>query len=181
MRKGIGEVSIIKSSKKYDLLWLQIKCKNVDLFVAAVYFCPEGSRRVTDGREQFLELEADILHFREKGKVICLGDFNARIGNQVSVIWTKEDQEDKMIYQRVSQDGKIQDRGRNFVDSMNSCNLVIMNGIDSKGEYTFCSHNRVGIIKLPASFNLFQYFRSPKSDRLHPLICFFRSVSRWSG
>ena len=142
VRKGIGEVSIIKSSKKYDLLWLQIKCKNVDLFVAAVYFCPEGSRRVTDGREQFLELEADILHFREKGKVICLGDFNARIGNQVSVIWTKEDQEDKMIYQRVSQDGKIQDRGRNFVDSMNSCNLVIMNGIDSKGEYTFCSHNR---------------------------------------
>jgi hypothetical protein len=130
------------------MIWLEVKCPNVIMYVAAIYFCPEGSRKITDSRAPFLELEADIIQFSEKGQVICLGDFNARIGTQNSIVWKGE--EEQVTYSRISQDaipkGVAKDRGKYFIDSMSACNMVIMNGIDNKGECTFFNHRGQSVV-----------------------------------
>jgi hypothetical protein len=143
VRKGIGEVSIMKVSKKFDMLWLKIKRGEGDLYVAAAYCCVDGSMRMSDSRAQFLELEEDIFQFQQQGSVICLGDFNSRIGTSDSILWKGEE---KVVLHRKTQDlkieGKAKERGIQFVEMMNACEMVILNGVDNQGEYTFHSHNK---------------------------------------
>ena len=138
VKKGIGEVSVAKVSKEYDMLWLRIKMNEEILYVAAVYCCCEGSKRMSDTRAQFLELEADIFEFQKQGKVICLGDFNARIGVGESFYWRGEE---KVVIPRMSEDHQVEgidrDRGQQFLDIMNARDMIILNGVDNKGEFTF--------------------------------------------
>ena len=42
---------------------------------------PLNTSRETDAAEFVLELENDILNFRELGKVMVMGDLNSRVGN----------------------------------------------------------------------------------------------------
>ena len=142
VKKNVGEITIVKTSKEYDTMWIEINRQGERLFFA-VYMLPEGSSRDNDSKAQLLELEADILVFRKQGKVVILGDFNARIGQQESRIIRDGKY---MTFARMSQDqvsgSAIIDRGKQFVQSMNACNMIILNGIDNKGENTFESVNK---------------------------------------
>jgi endonuclease/exonuclease/phosphatase family metal-dependent hydrolase len=84
IKRDLGAVSVARASKDYDTLWVELEKNDSRLYLAAVYIGPEGSSRDNDGERQLLDLEADIAHFRKKGKVILLGDFNARIGQKES-------------------------------------------------------------------------------------------------
>ncbi len=114
-----------------------------------VYICPDGSTRDNDFRRQLMELEVDIVEFRKKGLVVCMGDFNSRIGSINSVLTYGER---CVVIERTSEDNKIDgsalERGHQFVDSMNACNMVILNGVDNMAEYTFEVRNRKSTVDL---------------------------------
>src|SRR4051794_36651603 len=104
--------------------------------------CPEGSSRNNDVKGQMIELEADIADFRKKGNVLCMGDFNSRIGCHESVV-IKGDR--CVAFPRQSQDTNLRsaaERGTQFVESMNACNMVILNGLEATAKYTFRSANK---------------------------------------
>ena len=65
-----------------------------------------------------------------------MGDFNCRIGGVESIILSGTKQ---FIFPRRTQDSESKDasRGAFFVSSMNASQMVIMNGLDSGGDYTF--------------------------------------------
>jgi len=79
VRKSLGEAKVIKVSKKWDIIWVQMSLGNEQVFFAGVYLSPNDSTKGTDAANFIQELEIDIIKFREQGKVIILGDLNSRI------------------------------------------------------------------------------------------------------
>ena len=54
------------------------------LYVGCVYM-PTDSTSVAAVDASYVRLKEDVLTFRQKGKVVLLGDFNARVGRSVEV------------------------------------------------------------------------------------------------
>lgn len=136
VNKRVGRIEEVRVSKKNEILWIKVTSKE-DLFLAVVYMTPEGSTRDSDSQQLLLELEKDILEFSKLGRVIVMGDFNTRIGNVESSI-LKNDV--RYSFPRRNQDHKfgsqIRERGIRFVESMNACNMVILNGLETEAECT---------------------------------------------
>ena len=65
-------------------LWLKLRGERGRgaLFVGCVYM-PNDSASVSFLEECYSTLKEDVLSFREKGKFVLLGDFNARVGKAV--------------------------------------------------------------------------------------------------
>ena len=69
-----------------------------------------------------------------------MGDFNARIGSNASIIQSNAG---LRVFNRTVEDAKgggnceARTRGIQLVDSMNSVGMVIMNGIDAGGQFTY--------------------------------------------
>ena len=73
------------SQVNYDeSLWLKLRGERGHgaLFVGCVYM-PTDSASVSFLEECYSKLKEDVLSFREKGRVVLLGDFNARVGKAV--------------------------------------------------------------------------------------------------
>jgi hypothetical protein len=138
LKKKVGKIQVVKVSKEYEMLWLEITRGKYKFYVAAIYMSPENSRRASDSLQQLAELEVDIMNFSQKGQVIMMGDFNARIGIQDSSI-IKEGK--RIFFPRISEDKDIEratakERGKYLIETMNACNMVIMNGIDKISNFT---------------------------------------------
>jgi len=86
VKKSIGKSKVIKVSKLYEIMWIEVIREEEKIYLAAVYMSPESSARGIDSSLQFAELETDIIKFSKEGQVIVMGDFNARIGNQESSV-----------------------------------------------------------------------------------------------
>ena len=121
VKRELGEAKLIKISKEYEMMWVEIQNGSEKLYVSAVYINPAGSPRAVDSTQQLAELEADILEFNKKGEVIVMGDFNARIGNLESSISKKGE---RRVFPRESEDWKVEgiakERGKQLVESMNA-------------------------------------------------------------
>ena len=53
---------------------------------SALYIgCPTDSTSVAAVDAGYVRLKEDVLSFRQKGKVVLLGDFNARVGRSVEL------------------------------------------------------------------------------------------------
>ena len=137
VKKKLGETKLVKISKEYEMMWIEIHNGSEKLYISAVYINPAGSPRVVDSTQQLAELEADVLEFSKKREVIVMGDFNARIGILESSIIKKGE---RRVFPRESVDWKVEgiarERGRQLVESMNACNMIILNGIDTKSKFT---------------------------------------------
>ncbi len=83
-RKNIGQVQVEKVSILFDILWIRIELGGERVFMAVAYMSPVTTTRNTDAAEFLMELENDILSFREQGKVVVMGDLNSRIGSLAS-------------------------------------------------------------------------------------------------
>ena len=81
-----GSCTVINDETECDgLLWVCIKAAAVgldhDLYVAAVYAPPGAAvQGIHSQLDIWATLTAGVLRMRQRGYVICVGDFNARIG-----------------------------------------------------------------------------------------------------
>lgn len=139
VRKGTGEVKLLKVSDKYDVIWVEVNIAETKVAVAGVYLSPECSKNGVTLEELLEELEEDMTEYRRLDyKIIVMGDFNRRIGNLPSAISSENS---RTVFKRNSQDihvtRQVKRAGRLLVETMNAWDMLIMNGIDSGGEYTY--------------------------------------------
>ncbi len=139
IRKSVGSVSLVKVYKQCQGLWIKLVREKDIYFICGVYIQPCGSKLVIEYDRILFLLEADILEYRKWGKVIIMGDFNARIGSFPSMLQGVNRQN---VFSRVVTDIEIKgveafSRGKQLMRVMNGTNMVVMNGLDSGGDCTF--------------------------------------------
>lgn len=183
IKKGTGVCRVVRESRENDMFWVELKIGDINWYIGAVYMCPEGSSRNNDVSGHLQELEKDILDFKKKGIVVCLGDFNSRIGCLESAIRSGEEQ---VLIPRRSQDRKLQpsllERGRQFVDSMNACSMIILNGIENEAEFTFESVSNKGrsVVDLIAvEQSVFQGERKLENEKISGVWYVQNSLKVW--
>ena len=82
----IDEVECITSVHYEESMWMKIRGQRgrEALFVGCVYMPTESSSvSVLDSCYELLK--EDVLSFKEKGRVVLLGDFNARVGKSIEM------------------------------------------------------------------------------------------------
>ncbi|KAK3103091.1 hypothetical protein FSP39_016377 [Pinctada imbricata] len=146
----VDGVEIIKSSP--DVIWVHIKGtffnSKCDIFAGFVYISPQNSITTKEISEKAWEqLEFDTTRFINKGKVMVMGDFNARSGKKDDFIglddneYTPEDSQytSDVSRHRNSMDECVNEYGKKLCEFCKNVGLRIMNGRcmgDLKGSFT---------------------------------------------
>lgn len=142
-RKNLGSFLCIKGDDHSGVVWIKLTIPSGDkYFFGAVYIPPIGSISEERFKEILTHLEADMIKFRQEGKVIVLGDFNARIFNAPSTINRSKDC--ISLHRTVSdimvdpeKKAQILSRGKQLINCMNASSMIVLNGLDSGGGTTF--------------------------------------------
>ena len=114
----LDDATIIKNVKCSDTIWLKIKIRNsVDLFIGCVYMPTQGSLKQLC-IDRYNLLEEDICLFQSKGRVLLLGDFNARVGRSCDV--------DDVI--GMFEETTSNSNSNLLISLLQKCNLMICNG-----------------------------------------------------
>ena len=81
-----NEVEFINSVKYEESVWMKVRSERgrEALYIGCVYM-PTDSASIYVVDSCYERLKEDVLSFREKGKVVLLGDFNARVGRSVQI------------------------------------------------------------------------------------------------
>ena len=115
----VDEVECITNVNYEESMWMRIRSQRgrEALFVGCVYMPTESSNAsVLDGCYELLK--EDVLNFKEKGKVVLLGDFNARVGKSVDM--------DDVI--GMFGEDTCNTSGNRLVSFLNEVELVVCNG-----------------------------------------------------
>ena len=82
----VSEVEFVTSVRYEESVWMKVRGERgrSALYIGCVYM-PTDSTSVAVVESCYGRLKEDVLSFREKGQVVLLGDFNARIGRSVEV------------------------------------------------------------------------------------------------
>ena len=82
----VNGVEIIKNTQYEQSMWLRVKGERgrSAVFLGCVYL-PTTCENSSTLEASYDKLREDVLRFREKGQVVLLGDFNARVGQSVDV------------------------------------------------------------------------------------------------
>ena len=82
----VSEVEFITSVRYEESVWMKVRGEmgRSALYIGCVYM-PTDSTSVAAVESCYGRLKEDVLSFREKGQVVLLGDFNARVGRSVEV------------------------------------------------------------------------------------------------
>ena len=77
---------IINTVKYEESVWMKIRSERgrEALYIGCVYM-PTDSTSISVMDSCYERLKEDVLSFREKGKVVLLGDFNARVGRSAQL------------------------------------------------------------------------------------------------
>ena len=81
-----NEVEFINTVKYEESVWMKLHTERgrEALYIGCVYM-PTSSTSVSVMESCYERLKEDMLSFREKGKVVLLGDFNARVGRSAQL------------------------------------------------------------------------------------------------
>ena len=147
-RRGGGLGFVVKKSLKprvmkvtqcNNLLWIEVD-SGIKWYVAVVYLIPKdkwGTNEVT-----ISELQRTLVDFTGKGKVVVMGDFNARVGELSNSLNSNVDTEDTVIIPRSSEDKTVNGPGRGVLESLNAVGLVLLNGVGERARFT--SFQKIG-------------------------------------
>ena len=114
----LDDVVIMKNVKCSETIWLRIRIrKRADLYIGCVYLPTQGNVKYIC-TDRFNLLEEDICMFQSKGRVLLLGDFNARVGKSNDV--------DDVI--GMFGEASCNSNGKLLIELLQNCNLVICNG-----------------------------------------------------
>ena len=77
----VNEVEFISTVKYEESVWIKLHSESgrEALYIGCVYM-PTDSISVSIMESCYERLKEDVLSFKEKGKVVLMGDFNARVG-----------------------------------------------------------------------------------------------------
>ena len=82
----VDEVEFISQVRYEESVWMKVRGGRgrEALYIGCVYM-PTDSNSVSVMDSVYEQLKEDVLSFKQKGRVVLLGDFNARVGNSVDV------------------------------------------------------------------------------------------------
>ena len=112
-------VELIKDVSYEQSMWIKVKGENGrnTLFLGCVYM-PTDSESVSVIESSYEELKEDVLRMKERGQVVLLGDFNARVGRSSEL--------DDVI--GMFGEGKCNASGNRMISFLTEVELVICNG-----------------------------------------------------
>jgi hypothetical protein len=118
-----------------EMMWIKLVIGNDTYYIGGIYLPPSNSNINLDFKQALQQLEADCILYRKSGKVIVMGDFNARIGSLASIV---QNGGDSYYFQRKVVDsdpsGESWGRGNQLVQAFNAANMVILNGLGGGGD-----------------------------------------------
>ena len=82
----VNEVEFITNVRYEESVWMKVRGDRgrEALYIGCIYM-PTDSKSVSVIDSAYEKLKEDMLNFKQKGKVVLLGDFNARVGKSVDV------------------------------------------------------------------------------------------------
>ena len=92
------------------------------------------------------ELRQGIMEFSGKGKVLVLGDFNARLGDLPNSLNLLASSQAPLLIARTSRDQKVNSLGRKVMASLNEAGLVLLNGVGEMAEFTTLGDTVIDLI-----------------------------------
>jgi len=130
-RKGVVEVE--QENTCDDLIFVKWR----GIRVGCAYFVPPTSPFEKKNEKRMLELQQIVL--ASTGKVMILTDANAWIGQLPSVISKREEGYDngERVFQRTTEKEETNKQGHEFLQAMNSIDMIILNGVRSKAKFTY--------------------------------------------
>ena len=83
----VDEVEFVNTVKYEESVWMKVRGGRgrEALYICCVYIMPTDSSSVSAIEESYASLKEDVLGFKQKGRVVLLGDFNARVGRSTDV------------------------------------------------------------------------------------------------
>ena len=149
------------TSKSPDLVWLKLDSKffglSCDIYIGAIYASPKNSTYTQRMEVNVFDLlHEDISSFSKQGKVIVMGDFNARTGTEPDYIVDDDDQycdlyddyvvdcDNDLLLPRKNRDEKVNGYGKELLDLCWTTGIRIANGRclgDLEGSFTCHQYN----------------------------------------
>ena len=82
----VNEVEFLGGVQYEESVWMKMRGERgrLAVYIGCVYM-PTDSTGAAGIDESYSKLKEDVLSFKQKGKVVLLGDFNARVGKSVEV------------------------------------------------------------------------------------------------
>ena len=124
-------------------MWIEIGVES-KWFVATTYLIPNDPDR--DNDQTLAELQRDILDLGNKGRIIVLGNFNARVGELSNIVSNPFDNSEELIIKRHSKDKTVNRQGKEVMNTLNAVGLGLVNGAYEVAEYTSIQHSGNSII-----------------------------------
>ena len=119
---------------------------HVPVFVFGVYRSPK-----TNFEDTMRILSCEIARRQLEGKVLVMGDFNARIGEEPSVIYHEAGNvpgKSCTEFNRESSDKIRNKEGKELLSMMNALNLIVINGVTQPAEFTCTQYSGSSVIDL---------------------------------
>ena len=115
----VNEVEFITNARYEESVWMKVRGERgrEALYICCVYM-PTDSTSVPVIDSSYGKLKEDVLSFKQKGRVVLLGDFNARVGRSVDV--------DDVI--GMFGEETCNASGNRLISFLNEVELVICNG-----------------------------------------------------
>jgi len=158
-------IKIEKKDPNNQYIWMKVVDGESTIWIAACYFAPYGSKvykkRCLNREDPYEALKIDMTKYGATGKIILLGDFNARTSNNQALCFSKEErqnsnplwleEEEKQRWKRVSQDSKggVSFFGANLLGFCCLHDLIICNGINTlprSGAFTCHTYNGQSVV-----------------------------------
>ena len=180
---------IITVKKGLTYVWLKLSkelmLSSQDIYLCAIYIPPYESPYYSE--KTFETLKSDIIEFQSKGKILLMGDLNARTGNDPDYIdpcglkyITALQQTTIVSRHRQTFDNVVNKHGKELLQLCKAMGLYIVNGRirgDSLGKFTYCSPLGSSVVDYAVTDldpNQINYFivmpQLPLSDHSHIII-----------
>ena len=129
-RKGTARVE--KESKEDDVLYVTWN----GISIACAYLVPPSSPFASRNEKKIEEIQE---HFVPRDRCMLMADANVWIGEIPSTVANTNGviEGEDTVYERISEKKDITTHGAQFVQKMDSVNMIILNGVKTVAQYTY--------------------------------------------